>query len=436
MIAKIGRGNSLYGALSYNQLKVDKENGQVLFTHRMLETPNGAYTVSHLLRSFDPYLVANRNTEKPVLHISLNPDPRDNVSDEKFKLMAQEYMQEMGYGQQPFVVFKHTDIDRTHIHIVSVCVDEEGRKISDKFEKVRSMKACRNLENQYGLIPVAEKEEKQDDSLRFHPVDDKKGNIKSQIASVVRYLPRYYQYQTLGEYNALLSLFNITAEKIEGELHGQPKKGLVYLALNASGEKASPPFKASLFGKGAGYEAVDKHFTQCKDHLKKSEAKPLLSEKIDQAMKSTGNEQEFKKVLASSGINAIVRRNDNGRIYGITFVDHHSKTVWNGSRLGKEFSANVFNDWLNNDQKPEIRSAHETDNTSNHIITQNIDHCSQTHNPFNFLDNPEMTYAAEPLDLIEITGGLLPEILEENGEQEPFVNRKKKKKKYRPGKNS
>jgi hypothetical protein len=81
------------------------------------------------------------------LHISLNPDPKDKVSDDKFREMAEQYMREMGYGEQPFVVFKHTDIDRSHIHIVSVCVDEEGKKISDKFEKMRSMNVCRELES-------------------------------------------------------------------------------------------------------------------------------------------------------------------------------------------------------------------------------------------------------------------------------------------------
>ena len=98
MIAKIGRGSNLYGALAYNQLKVEKENGQILFTNRIIETSHGHYSVSQLVQSFEPYLIANRNTEKPTLHISLNPDPKDIVSDEKFKLMAQDYMQELGYG--------------------------------------------------------------------------------------------------------------------------------------------------------------------------------------------------------------------------------------------------------------------------------------------------------------------------------------------------
>ena len=169
--------------------------------------------------------------------------------------MAEQYMREMGYGQQPFVVFKHTDIGRSHIHIVSVCVDEEGKKISDKFEKMRSMNVCREMERKYGLIPATDKKHKRNDKI-FHPLNYQKGDVKSQIASVVRHLPNYYQFQTLGEYNALLSLFNITTEKVEGELHGKVKRGLLYIPLNEKGEKVGHPFKASIFGKSAGLPAL------------------------------------------------------------------------------------------------------------------------------------------------------------------------------------
>jgi hypothetical protein len=53
MIAKIGRGSNLYGALAYNQLKVEKENGQILFTNRIIETPHGHYSVAQLAQSFE-----------------------------------------------------------------------------------------------------------------------------------------------------------------------------------------------------------------------------------------------------------------------------------------------------------------------------------------------------------------------------------------------
>ena len=158
MIAKISHGSSLYGVLAYNQLKVDERYADVLFTSRIIEPQGDApYTIGHLSRSFGDYLTANRKTEKPVLHISLNPAPKDCVDEERFIEMAEEYMRRMGFGDQPYIVYHHNDIGREHLHIVSVRVDETGRAISDSYEHERSMKVCRELEKQFGLVPATPK---------------------------------------------------------------------------------------------------------------------------------------------------------------------------------------------------------------------------------------------------------------------------------------
>ncbi|MDV4102908.1 MULTISPECIES: conjugal transfer protein MobB [Bacteroidota] len=422
MIAKIGRSANLYGALAYNNLKVEKENGQILFTNKIIETASGQYSVAQLAQSFAPYLLANQKTEKHTLHISLNPDPKDNVSDDKYREIAQQYMRELGYEEQPFVVFKHTDIDRSHIHIVSVCVDEQGKKISDKFEKMRSMNLCRELEQKHGLIPATDKERNQNDNV-FLPIDYKAGDVKSQIASVVRHLPNYYQYQTLGEYNALLSLFNITTEKVEGELHKKMRQGLLYIPLNENGEKAGHPFKASLFGKSAGLPALELHFAKCKTALKDHPGKQTLKAAVTVALKTTSDEQAFKKQLIEQGINVVVRQNDTGRIYGITFIDHNSKAVWNGSRLDKELSANVFNDYWNNNIKPDIKEAAVPIpklSTSNDADLP----AEEPHHLFDFL-----TTEKHEDGLIEALGGLLPEAQGEDYEEQDFANKMKKKRK-------
>lgn len=429
MVAKIGHGENIMGALSYNQLKVQKEIGEVLFTHKMVETPDGNYSVAQLSRSFEPYLLANRRTEKPVLHISLNPDPKDKVSDDDFKEMAQQYMRQMGYGDQPFVVFKHTDTSRTHIHIVSVCVDEEGKKISDTFERRRSMDICRSLEQQYNLVPAPDQRRKQDDKI-FQPVDYKAGDIKSQVASVVRHLPKYYQFQSFGGYNALLSLFHITAEEVNGELHGQPRAGLVYFALNEHGEKASNPFKASLFGKSAGYAQLQVHYGQSKESLKANPAKALLKNTIDAAMHTSSNEATFKQQLQEQGINTVVRRNAEGRVYGITFIDHTSKTVWNGSQLDKGISANAFNDWWNNDNKPQA-----TVNETISVPRQQVHIKGDTGQPddlFGLVDKSQAPSIPEESGIIAAFGGLLPEAQGEDYEEQAFANRMKRKKR-KPG---
>lgn len=421
MIAKIGRSGNLYGALAYNQLKVENENGQILFGNKMIETASGHYSVAQLAQSFAPYLIANRNTEKHTLHISLNPDPKDKVSDDRYREMAEAYMQDMGYGQQPYVVFIHTDIDRSHIHIVSVCVDEQGKKISDKFEKMRSMNVCRELERKYGLIPATDKEHKQNDKV-FRPLNYRAGDVKSQIASVVRHLPNYYQYQTLGEYNALLSLFNVTTEKVQGELQGKMQQGLLYIPLDENGERAGHPFKSSLFGKSAGLPALELHFAKCKMALKDNPIQKTLQSAVTIALRSTSDEQTFKKQLGEQGINVVVRRNDAGRVYGMTFIDHNSKTVWNGSHLSKELSANTFNDYWYNNIKPEIK---ETAVHQPKISTLNDADipAEEPHHLFDFLNTSEKHEDG----LIEALGGLLPEVQGEDYEEQNFANKMKKK---------
>lgn len=428
MIAKIGRSNNLIGVLSYNNTKIQQEKGEIILTSKMVETLNGQYSVKQLMKSFEPYLIANQKTEKHTLHISLNPDPRDHVSDQKYKEIAEHYMHEIGYGEQPFVVFKHTDIDRSHIHIVSVCVDENGKKISDQFEKVRSMKICRELEKEFGLQPATEKQSHQN-MKTFRAVDYKKGNVKSQISSVIRHLTEYYQFQTFGEYNALLSLFNITSEKIEGELHGKMKQGLLYIPLNEKGERAGHPLKASLFGKSAGLPALELHFAKCKIALKDSPTKRTLKSVVTIALKTTSDEQVFKKQLSEQGINVVVRRNDTGRIYGVTFIDHNSKAVWNGSRLATELSANTFNDYWNNNIKPDIKEPavlRPKLSTSNDADLPE----EKPHHLFDFLT----TYKHED-GLIEALGSLIPEAQGEDYEELDFANKIKKKRKRQRGQN-
>jgi hypothetical protein len=100
MVAKISAGNTLYGVLAYNQIKVDDDHAKVLFTNRMIEPTDGIYDINTCLRSFEHYLLANNKTEKPVLHASINPDPKDVLSDEQLADVAQGYMRKMGYGSK------------------------------------------------------------------------------------------------------------------------------------------------------------------------------------------------------------------------------------------------------------------------------------------------------------------------------------------------
>ncbi len=399
---------------------MEDDNGNILYTHRMIHPLDGQWDTSALARSFEPYLIVNQRTEKPILHISINPDPKDEVSDNDFKEIATEYMQEMGYGNQPFVVFKHTDIERTHIHIVSVCVDEQGKKINDAFEKRKSMRVCRALEEKFGLQSALDKKEGEDKAL-FQPVDYRKADLKSQLASIVRYIPQYYQFQSLGEYTALLKLLNIGTEKVEGELHGEHRRGLVYFALDENGEKASNPFKSSLFGKKAGLPSLEKQMEQHKPQLNKQD-KSTLKQHIKNALKTTQSKAEFMKTLVSHKISVVFRENDQGRLYGVTFIDHNTRFVWNGSRLGKDFSANFFHQYFAGQNDQQITE--QTTEQSQFSYPEEL----KNSNDNNF---QETTYYEYEYDYLTIKAlfSLLPENQGVDYEEEAFINRMRRKKK-------
>ena len=198
MIAKITSGKSIYGVLRYNGLKAEDAKADILLQNRMLESPDNRFDLGLCMRSFAPCLLANRRTEQPVIHISLNPDPKDRVTDRELSEMARRYMQEMGYGNQPYIVFKHTDIDRQHLHIVSVRVDETGKKIRSDFENRRSMEVCRRLEREYGLRVAGNGE--RTDAPELRKLDYLRGDVKHQVGNIVKYLFENYRFQSFGEF--------------------------------------------------------------------------------------------------------------------------------------------------------------------------------------------------------------------------------------------
>ncbi len=406
MVAKISSGSSVYGVLAYNQEKVDDEHAKVLFTNRMIEPKDGNYDIGICMRSFEPYLLANIKTEKPALHISINPDPKDKLSDEQLSGIAQEYMQKMGYGDQPFIVYKHEDIERKHIHIVSLRVDENGKKLDHNFERKKSMDICRDLEQKYDLVP-ADKKQRQD-GAPLKAVRYDKGDIKHQIANIIRPVAQDYHFQSLKEYKALLSFYNINVEEVRGEVKGKPYQGLVYSALNDKGEKVGNPFKSSLFGKAVGIDALEKRIEKSTEIIKDKGLKERSKKVIASAMKSHPNRKDFEKELAKNNISVLFRTNDAGRIYGATFIDHEQKAVFNGSRLGKEFSANVFNDLFNGKQHEPIQSKHDT---------------GQSFEPF------EHSRKDDDSSIGSVFSLLSPEVHGANPEEEAFARKARKKKK-------
>lgn len=341
MVAKINVGSSLYGVLAYNQKKIDQMQGRVLFTNRMFESEDGNFNIHRCLECFEMQLPQDIRTEKPIIHISLNPHPDDKLNDVQLSEIAQEYMDKLGYGAQPYIVYKHEDINRHHIHIVSLRVDEHGKKLNDKFEFRRSKDITREIEEKYSLRPAEKTKDRE--LTQFQKVDYESGDIKKQISNTVKGVMSSYRFQSFGEFKTLLSLYNIHAEEVKGEIRGRPYHGIVYSATDDDGNKQGNPIKSSLIGKSVGVTTLERKIKQNSAIWKEGTLRPEIKNTVHELLNSSTSISQFKSNLEEKGIDVVVRQNNEGRIYGVTFIDHNNRIALNGSRLGKEFSANAIN---------------------------------------------------------------------------------------------
>ena len=345
MIAKISATENLGGALGYNFKKVEKGEANILLAAELYQSKEGRYTMEDVLADMEALIPKNCRTKKTVFHCSLNPHPDEKLSDEQLTQIAKEYMEALGYGNQPYIVFKHNDIAREHIHIVSLRVDSRGQKINDKFEKRRSKKITDALEKRFGLIPSSKVADK---AVEETPkIDTIQRNIKKQVASALRIVLKHYRFCSLGELNAILSKYNLAVEEVKTEFWGKKYDGLVYVPTDDKGDKVGTPIHASDIGRGVGYTAVQNRMQKSKQNVKP--LIPTVRNKVLQTMRTSPNtEKELRQRLEEQGLRVVIRKNESGRIYGITFIDDKAGIALNGSRLGKGYAANVFNTYFSN----------------------------------------------------------------------------------------
>ena len=143
----------------------------------------------------------------------------------------------------------------------------------------------------------------------------------------------------------------------------------------------------------------------------------VLKNTVELGIHTTSNETDFKKQLTEQGINTIIRRNNEGRIYGIIFIDHESRSVWNGSQLDRNLSANVFNDWWNDGNKPELKIQDTPVSKTNELDSL------PTKDLFEFISQEH----SHNFDLGLLS--FLPDVQGEDYEEEQFASQMKKKKK-------
>lgn len=340
MVAKITTPKSIEAALNYNEKKVQKGNAICLHAVNYLNEAKNM-NFYQKLNGFERLNSLNERATTKTLHVSLNFDPSEKLTENKLSQIASDYMERIGFGNQPYLVYKHEDAGHPHIHIVSTTIKENGSRINThNIGRNQSEKARKEIEQLYGLV----KAERQQQLIKpgIKPIDVEKAvygksETKRSISNVVGAVFGQYKFTSLPEFNAALKQFNIVADRGKEEGRIYKNRGLVYRILDANGNKAGVPIKASSISCKPILDNLEKKFTA--NEAAKESLKPFVKIKLDECLsQSPSTMKELTEQLKQKNIYTVLRQNTEGRLFGITFVDNQNKVVFNGSDLGKGYS--------------------------------------------------------------------------------------------------
>lgn len=343
MVAIINTGHSLRSIFNYNENKVSIGAAQCIGEGNYpfdIEEISTTLKLNLLLKQAE----LNENVKRNSVHISLNFDPSEtDLSKEKLMKIAQTYMEKIGFGQQPYLVYQHHDAGHPHIHIVSIKVKPDGKRIDmHNIGRNQSETARKEIEKTFNLIPAESK--KSSVELKLIPVNIHKiqygaSDSKKAIAGILNAIIPNYKYTTIGELNAVLNLYNISSEQGKEDSKMFLHKGLVYQILDDKKTPIGVPIKASSFYSKPTLKNLEEKFIRNKSaripHLKK------IRNAIDLIFLKNNNISlhDLQNILLKEGISTVYRKNAQGLLYGITYVDHTTKCVFNGSVLGTSYAA-------------------------------------------------------------------------------------------------
>ncbi|HRE65786.1 MAG TPA: relaxase/mobilization nuclease domain-containing protein [Cyclobacteriaceae bacterium] len=347
MVAKIISGKSIRGALNYNENKVKQGKASCVLAHKFGSVANDLSFTNKFTR-FQKLTERNPKVKTNALHISLNFDMSEKLEVKKLNAIAQTYMERIGFGEQPYLVYKHTDAAHPHIHIVSTLIQPNGkRKDIHNLGRVQSEKARKEIEKEFNLVPAESKSKKIPELQPIEPAKATygKSETKRTISNTVRWVTQKYKYTSLPELNAVLQQFNVIADRGKDDTQMFRKKGLLYSLLDKNGKKIGIPIKASAIYSKPTLPWLEKQFKL--NEALRQPFKEKLKQRIDKGLATGKGIAVFEKYLAACNTIMLLRQNDEGRIYGITFVDNQHKVVFNGSDLGKGYGAKAILERLN-----------------------------------------------------------------------------------------
>lgn len=371
MVARFISGKSIEGALQYNEDKVQKGKA-VCIGAAGYPLDKEELSFHEKLSRLNHLAALNERVKTNCVHISLNFDPSEKISDDTLLRIALVYMTKIGFAGQPYLVYRHHDAGHLHIHIVSTNIQPDGKRIAlHNIGRNQSEIARKEIEPLFHLIPAESKKKEQQFYLK--PVVAQKviygqSETKVAISNIVREVLRSWKFTSLAELNAILNLYNVVADSGKEGSRLYEKGGLVYSVLDEGRIKVGVPIKASAIYTKPTLSKIKMLFEENKENRKPY--RDRVRNCIDKVLihEQVNSKNTLQEVLEKENIKVIYHENTEGITYGITFLDMKAKVVYNGSDLGKNYSASAILRRLQHKETPEQNQLEENKNQIYYIL--------------------------------------------------------------------
>ncbi|RKR81853.1 relaxase/mobilization nuclease-like protein [Mucilaginibacter gracilis] len=287
MVAKIIAGKSLRGALHYNENKVLEGKAELILASGFagdIERMN----FNQKLHRFGNLLMLSPNVKTNTLHISLNFDAAERLTDEALQKIAITYMDRIGFGDQPFIAYRHNDAGHDHIHLVTTNIQANGKRIDlHNIGANQSERARKEIEEEFKLVKAQSKTYKTESAIKAIDIEKAlygKLPTKRAISNTVNAAISSYKFTSIAELNAVLKQFNVIADRGAEDSQMFQNKGLIYSLLDANGNKVGIPIKSSSLYTKPTLPWLEKQFL--KHEKNRLQDKPKLKFAIDWTFRS------------------------------------------------------------------------------------------------------------------------------------------------------
>lgn len=314
MIVKVMKptGTSFPG-IEYNDKKIDKGKGELMLMNNFPSFINKESSKQQV-RDYLKAISKSNRVQKPQFHAVISTRFQEHNKEELARI-SEDFMDKMGYGQQPYIAVFHKDTENNHIHIVSTRVDKKtGKKIDDSYEKLKAQKALAQvMEKRYGI------------------------NEEGKLNQLLNYkIGSFQQLKTLLNRNG----YQLTENTNDGKSVTISKNGIIQQSISANqivfsnqySEKRTRQIRA-IFSK---YRQLYSNKVFRVDDYRKQEAMLPDDKQKDHWKPEIEFESELQKKLRDSfGIDIVFHHKDDQMPFGYTLIDHKAGIIWKGSDIMK-----------------------------------------------------------------------------------------------------